>query len=114
MLNKSYCQRCDQIVSGHLVTAPGPSIAGKVIDQLVCKKCQAEHNEHMQKHFWKGAGHSGNTCCSGCGDGLTSQDGRIAHRNVKSDGTWEMTLMCCDCHDEYQGVCREAMTKKGE
>lgn len=97
-----------------LVSAPGPSIGDKVVDQLVCRGCQRKHDNHMQKEFWTGADHSRRSNCPKCSDGLTVQNGRPAYRRANKDGTWEISFLCEDCHADYRGSCRTAMEKKGE
>jgi hypothetical protein len=67
MVNRLRCTRCGTMVN-ELVKSPGPALGTKIIDQLVCRKCQAAHDEHMHQTFWQGADHSDKTACPKCSD----------------------------------------------
>jgi hypothetical protein len=111
MQNKIICARCRDVDIGPAVKVPGPSLHHITVDQLVCLDCQADHNDHMENNFWKGAACSDPGKCPKCKDGLTGQNSRPAYRKANSDGTQELTLLCVDCHAEYQEQCQAAANK---
>lgn len=108
MLNKIYCSRCKAMEPGPAVKVPGPSLGAITVDQIVCRDCQSEHQEHMENNFWRGAACSEHGQCPKCKDGLTSQNSRPVYRRANNDGAWEVVLVCDCCHADYQKCCAAA------